>query len=458
MSRAATRRGRDFMTPNEIGILFVAIALILLLSGMPVAFALGAVSVTFMLVFMPSANIGDLAETIYQGMDNFTLLAIPLFILMGDAVGKTGAAADLYESAYRWLYKLPGGLGIANIVGCSIFAAMCGSSTATAAAIGSMGIPEMRKRGYTGGLAGGLVAAGGTLGILIPPSITFILYGIVVEQSIGRLFIAGIVPGVLLALLFALWVAYKSHRTTRRAAARASASANAEALREHYTTRERIRALPRLLPFLVIITVVMVTLYGGFATPSEVAGVGALATLVVVAVVYRCYRWSDVKPILLGTARESSMIMMIIAMAFLFTYVMSYLHITQEATQWLVGLAMSKWEYLFWMDILVLMLGFFLPPVAIILMITPVIMPGLLAHGFDPIWFGVNMTIVMETGLIHPPVGLNLFVIQGIAPDISLKELVLGVLPFIVIILLFVVALSLFPALALWLPNAFFHQ
>ena len=446
------------MTPNEIGILFVAVALILLLSGMPVAFALGAVSVTFMLVFMPAANIGDLAETIYQGMDNFTLLAIPLFILMGDAVGKTGAAADLYESAYRWLYKLPGGLGIANIVGCSIFAAMCGSSTATAAAIGSMGIPEMRKRGYTGGLAGGLVAAGGTLGILIPPSITFILYGIVVEQSIGRLFIAGIVPGVLLALLFALWVAYKSHRTTRRAAARTNASVNAEGLREHYTTRERIRALPRLLPFLVIITVVMVTLYGGFATPSEVAGVGALATLVVVAVVYRCYRWSDVKPILLGTARESSMIMMIIAMAFLFTYVMSYLHITQEATQWLVGLQMSKWEYLFWIDVLVLLLGFFLPPVAIILMITPVIMPGLLAHGFDPIWFGVNMTIVMETGLIHPPVGLNLFVIQGIAPDISLKELVLGVLPFIVIILLFVVALSLFPALALWLPNAFFHH
>ena len=438
------------MSPHAIGILFVVAALILLLSGMPVAFALGAVSVTFMLAFMPPANIADLAETLYQGMDNFTLLAIPLFILMGDAVGKTGAAADLYESAYRWLYRLPGGLGIANVIGCAIFAAMCGSSTATAAAIGAMGIPEMRKRGYPDDVATGSICAGGTLGILIPPSITFILYGIVVEQSIGQLFIAGIVPGALLALLFAAWVAFKSHR--------AHAVAGAGPARDTFTLRARVQALPRLLPFVAIITVVMVTLYGGFATPSEVAGVGALATIVVVALVYRCWRWRDVRPILVGTARESCMLMMIIAMAFLFTYVMSYLHITQEATQWLVGLPLSRWEYLLGVDVLVLLLGFFLPPVAIILMITPVIMPGLLAHGFDPVWFGVNMTIVMETGLIHPPVGLNLFVIQGIAPDISLRELVLGVLPFIAIILAFVVVLSAFPQIALWLPHAFFHH
>lgn len=441
------------MSPHALALLFVICALVLLLSGMPVAFALGVVSVTFMIGFMPAANISGLAETLYHGMSDFTLLAIPLFLLMGDAIGKTRAATDLYESAYRWLYRLPGGLGIANVVGCSIFAAMCGSSTATAAAIGAMGIPEMRKRGYSGGLAGGLVAAGGTLGILIPPSITFILYGIVVEQSIGRLFIAGIVPGVLLALLFAVWVGYKAHRDNQARSAEEKAVA-----RERFTTREKLESLPRLAPFLVIITVVMITLYGGFATPSEVAGVGAFATIVMVAIVYRCWRWSDVKPIILGTANESCMLMMIIAMSFLFTYVMSYLHITQDMTQWLVTLDMSKWEYLFWMDLLVVLLGFFLPPVAIILMVTPVIMPGLIAHGFDPIWFGVNMTILMETGLIHPPVGLNLFVIQGIAPDIGLKELVLGVLPFIVIILLFVVVLSIFPALATWLPSAFFRH
>ena len=441
------------MGPHDIGLLFVAATLILLFSGMPVAFALGSVSVGFMLVFMPAANIQGLADTMYQGMNNFTLLAIPLFLLMGEAIGRTRAASDLYETVYRWLYKLPGGLGVANVVGCSIFAAMCGSSTATAAAIGAMGVPEMRKRGYSPGLAGGLIAAGGTLGILIPPSITFILYGIVVEQSIGKLFIAGIVPGVLLSVLFALWVIYKSHRDGRVARRR---NPDVVVVNESFTWRERFTSLPRILPFFVIITIVMITLYGGFATPSEVAGVGAFATMVMVILIYRCYRWSELQPILLSTAKESCMLMMIIAMAFLFTYVMSYLYISQEATQWLVDLNLSKWGYLFWIDILIVVLGFFLPPVAIILMVTPVVMPGLIAHGFDPIWFGVNMTIVMEMGLIHPPVGLNLFVIQGIAPDISLKDLMWGVTPFIVIMLLFIVVISIFPQIATWLPNVFF--
>jgi tripartite ATP-independent transporter DctM subunit len=444
------------VTEQHLGIAFVVVTLLLLFSGMPVAFALGVVSVVFMLAFMPPANIQGLADTLYQGMDNFTLLAIPLFILMGEAVGRTRAASDLYESAYRWLHKLPGGLGVANVIGCSIFAAMCGSSTATAAAIGAMGVPEMIKRGYSPGLAGGLVAAGGTLGILIPPSLTFILYGIVVEQSIGRLFMAGIVPGILLSLLFALWVVYKAHREGRERQLRDPAVATVQ--RETFTWGERLESLPRILPFAVIITLVMITLYGGFATPSEVAGVGAFATIVMVILIYQCWRWRELQAILLGTAKESCMLMMIIAMAFLFTYVMSYLHISQSATEWLVTLGLSKWEYLFWIDILVVALGFFLPPVAIILMITPVIMPGLLAHGFDPIWFGVNMTIIMEMGLIHPPVGLNLFVIQGIAPEISLKQLVWGVTPFIVIMLLFIVVISLLPQIALWLPNLFFQH
>ncbi len=462
------------MSPGELGILFVAVSLVLLLSGMPVAFALGGVSVGFMLGFMPAANLGQLAETLYEGMDNFTLLAIPLFMLMGIAIGRTRAAADLYESIYRWTYKLPGGLGVANVIGCAIFASMCGSSTATSAAIGAMGIPEMRKRGYPQGFAGALIACGGTLGILFPPSVTLILYGIVAEQSIGQLFLAGVAPGVLLATLFALWVivsSFRRERDSRRlrlarggssvgaaiAAGPAEGKSEATAF-EYFTWHDRLESLPRLLPFFSIIFIVMIALYGGFATPSEVSGVGAFATLVMVVIVYRCYHWREVRSIVLGTSEYASMIMMIIAMAFLFSYVMSYLYITQSTTQWLVGLKIPDWEFLFWIDVLIIVMGFFLPPVAIVLMITPIILPGLLARGFDPIWFGVNMSLVMETGLIHPPVGLNLFVIQGIAPDIGLKELMLAVLPFLLIIIVFVVAFSVFPEIALFLPSLVFRH
>jgi len=436
----------------EIGLLYIGAAFLLFFSGVPIAFALGSVALVFMFIFMPPANIQMLGQTFYGELNNFTLLAIPLFILMGSAIGKTRAAVDLYESTHRWLYRLPGGLGVANVTGCAIFAAMCGSSPATCAAIGSIGIPEMRKRGYSSELSAGLIAAGGTLGILIPPSVTLIIYGIITEQSIGRLFVAGVVPGIMLAVFFAIWVVYKRMREQRRALAGTGPVETAQP-EERYSWRQRFETIPRLMPFVLLIAVVMTAMYGGWATPSEVAGVGAFGALVMVVLVYRTYRWSELKDIFSSTARESCMIMMIIATAFLFTYVMSYLHITQSATEWLVSLPMSKWEYLFWVNVLLVVLGFFLPPVAIILMITPVILPGLHAHGFDLVWYGIIMTILMEMGLIHPPVGLNLFVINGIAPDITFKQIVYGVLPFIVIMILAIVLLCVFPEIVMWLPD-----
>jgi len=199
----------------------------------------------------------------------------------------------------------------------------------------------------------------------------------------------------------------------------------------------------------------MVALYGGWATPSEVAGIGAFGALVMVMLIYGCWRWADLKVILSGTARESAMIMMIIAMSFLYTYVMSYLHVTQDLAQWIVSLDMGKWQFFFWTCIFLIVLGFFLPPVAIILMVTPVILPALEALGIDLIWFGVVMTIIMEMGLIHPPVGLNLFVINGIAPDIPLKEIMWGVAPFLVLMVVGILLLCLFPEIALWLPSRY---
>jgi C4-dicarboxylate transporter DctM subunit len=442
------------MTTLQIGMLYGGATFVALFSGMPIAFAVGAVALVFMFAFMPAANIGLVAETIYSELDNFTLLTIPLFVLMGAAIGKSRAGADLYSSLNRWLNRVPGGLGVANVLACSVFAAMCGSSPATCSAIGSSGIPQMRARGYSEELATGLIAAGGTLGILIPPSLTLILYGLASEQSIGKLFMAGIGPGILLTVLFIVWVVFKFRREKARLLAGQSSGAGKAVLdEEHFTWAERLGTLPRFAPFLMVIALIMVALYGGWATPSEVAGIGAFFSLLMVVLIYRCYKWEDMRVILGGTVRESCMVMLIIAMSFLYTYVMSYLHVTQEVALWLTSLPLSKWVFLFWVNVLLVVLGFFLPPVAIILMVTPILLPALKTHGFDLIWFGVIMTILMEMGLIHPPVGLNLFVINGIAPDIPLSRIVWGVIPFIILMVLSIALLCFVPDIAVWLPN-----
>ncbi len=443
------------MDSATIGVLFAVVTFALLFSGMPIAFALGLSSLAFMAIFMPPANLTEVAFKLYKGMDDFTLLTIPLFVLMGAAVGKTRAGADVYGSLNAWLHRIPGGLGIANVFACSVFAAMCGSSPATCSAIGSSGIPQLRQRGYSDGLAAGLIAAGGTLGILIPPSLTFILYGIVTEQSINKLFLAGVGPGILLTILFASWVTIK-FQMERRAALATLAGGGGQATilqDEHYSWHERLAALPRLLPFLLLIAVVMVAMYTGWGTPSEVAAVGALGSLILVMTVYGCWRPADLKAILSGTMRESTMIMMIIAVSFLFSYVMSDLGVTQKTAGWLVSLGLGKWEFFLWSCVFMVILGFFLPPVAIILMVMPIILPSLKALNIDLIWYGVIVTILMEMGLIHPPVGLNLFVIQGIAPDIKMRSIIWGTLPFIFIMVFGIVLLSWFPEIALWLPG-----
>lgn len=444
------------MDTSTIGLLYAGITLLMLFSGMPIAFALGLSSLGFMAVFMPAPMIHSVAETIYSELDNFTLLTIPLFVLMGAAIGKTRAGADVYNSLNSWMHKIPGGLGLANVFACAVFAAMCGSSPATCSAIGSSGIPQLIKRGYSEGLAAGLIAAGGTLGILIPPSITLILYGLASEQSIGRLFMAGIGPGMLLVILFAFWVMFKYSMERKAAFAAVGAAGHAIMEDDHFTWRDRMASLPRLLPFLILIAVIMIALYGGWATPSEVAGIGAAGAVIMVVTVYQCWRKDDLQAILSGTVRESTMIMMIIATSALFTFVMSYLGVTQQTAVWLVGLGLSKWAFFIGVDIFLVVLGFFLPPVAIILMVTPIILPSLKAMGIDLIWFGVIMTILMEMGLIHPPVGLNLFVINGIAPDIKLKSIIWGTMPFIGLMVLGIFILCLVPDIAVWLPNHFY--
>jgi C4-dicarboxylate transporter DctM subunit len=443
------------MTTGMIGLLYGGATLAVMFSGMPIAFALGAVAVVFMAIFMPHAALDTVTQNVYEEMSSITLLAIPLFILKGAAIGRSRAGQDLYSAMHAFMHRIPGGLGIANVFACALFAAMAGSSPATCSAIGSAGIPEMRKRGYSGRFAAGVIAAGGTLGILLPPSITMILYAVAAEQSLGRLFLAGIGPGMLLVGLFALYAVYRfrvEYATAERAY-EAHGTGHPILSTEQLTRAEKFALLPRVLPFIVLLTGVMAALYGGYATPSETAGLGGILALGLIAVVYGVWRPKDVTPILHATLRESTMLMMIIGMSLLYSYVMSYLHISQAAAQAIVALQLSPWFLLATILLMVVVLGFFLPPVSIILMTAPIILPPLKAAGFDLIWFGIVMTIVMEMGLIHPPVGLNIFVIKNIAPDIPLSEVIWGTVPFVLLMLLAVILLSVFPEIATGLPN-----
>jgi len=429
-----------------IGVYYALATLVAMFAGMPIAFALGAVAVLFMMIYMPGASLDTVTQNVYEELASITLLSIPLFILKGAAIGKSRAGKDLYSALHAWMQRVPGGLGIANVLACALFAAMAGSSPATCSAIGSAGIPEMRQRGYSPGLASGIIAAGGTLGILLPPSITMILYSVAAEQSLGRLFLASIVPGLMLMTLFAVYAAWRFTRDQHLAGESAYVEPPA-------TWRDKVRLLPRVGPFLILLLGVMVALYGGYATPSETAGLGGLLALGLVISVYKMWKPSDLSPILSATIRESTMLMFIIGMSLLYSYVMSYLHISQSAAQWIVEQHFSRWGLLGAVLVLVAVLGFFLPPVSIIVMTASIILPPLKAAGFNLVWFGVIMTIIMEMGLIHPPVGLNLFVIRNVAPDIPLKQVILGVLPFVGLMMLAVLILCVFPDLSLMMPD-----
>jgi C4-dicarboxylate transporter, DctM subunit len=439
----------------QVGVAYCVVTLLVMFSGMPIAFALGTVALAFMVLFMPAASVDTIAQNVYEELANVIILAIPLFILKGAAIGRSNAGKDLYSALHAWLYKIPGGLGVANTIACGLFAAMAGSSPATCSAIGSAGIPEMRQRGYSGGFAAGIIAAGGTLGILLPPSVTMLLYAVAAEVSLGKLFLAGIGPGLLLITMFAVYSVFRYRTEYKRAVSAAATTGVRSAMlnEETYTTRQKIGMVVWVAPFVSILAGVMVVLYAGWATPSETAGVGAVLALLVIGVMYGIWRPSKFMPIVTGTLRESTMLLMIIGMSLLYAYVMSYLQISQATAAWVIALGLSKWVLLTAILLFVIVLGFFLPPVSIILMTAPIILPPLKAAGFDLIWFGVVMTIVMEMGLIHPPVGLNIFVIKNIAPDIPLSDIIWGTLPFLALMAVGVLVCCLVPELATWLPS-----
>jgi C4-dicarboxylate transporter, DctM subunit len=451
-----------------IGAIIGLLLLVLLIIGVPVAFALGLTAMISILIFLTMGEFGYFANFVFSSLNSFALLAIPLFILMGAIFGQSQASRDLLEAAHMWVGRLRGGLAMSSVVACSVFAALTGSSPATSAAIGKIAIPEMKKRGYPNTVSTGAIVGGGTLGILIPPSVTMILYGIATEQSIGRLFLGGVVPGIMVTVLFCLWIliAISVHRMGGHSGRQEEGGAtlgsgqalHAVAGAEAYGWKDRFAVLIKVIPFILLIAGLLAALYAGVATPSEVAAVGALFALVLVAVLYRSVTPKSLMEIALETTRTSTMILLIVSFSAVLGQVMSFLGVPQDLAQWVAGLEVNRWVVFLAMNVLFLILGCFIPPVAIILITMPVLFPIVTQLGFDPIWFGVVMTLNMEMGLITPPVGLNLYVVQGIAPDIPVRDILVGSIPYLGVLALGIVLLIFFPDLVLWLPNRMFGE
>jgi C4-dicarboxylate transporter DctM subunit len=424
-----------------ISIILIVVLVILLGLGTPISFCVGFLSVVGILTYLDAATLYQIAEIAADSGTNLFMLTLPLFIFMAEVVSFSGVGDDLYTAAHNWLSWLPGGLAISSIATCTGFAAISGSSPATAATVGLVSIPEMIKRGYNRKLAVGSIAVGGTLGILIPPSITMIIYGVITEVSIGKLFVAGIIPGIILSFILSIAIAL-AVKVKPDLAPRIQA----------VSWGERVSSLKHVWAFVVLALSIMGSIYAGIATPTESAAIGATLSLVI-ALLYRRLTIKSIHGALLKTVAMTAMIMFLVIGGNVFAFLLSTLTIPQYITESITALNVSRWSIMIMINFILLVMGCLLDPMAIMVIILPIIFPIVTQLGFDPVWFGIVVTINVEMGMITPPVGLNLFILKGAVPGIDMKDIVGGSLPFLLLLLLGLIIIMLFPSLATWLPG-----
>jgi tripartite ATP-independent transporter DctM subunit len=421
----------------------IALMLVLLAGGVWIAFAVGVAGVVAMWPTMGARTLTLIGLQSWDTATSFVLVAIPLFVFMGEVISGAGLIERLYRGISRLIDGLPGRLVQTNLFACSIFAACSGSALASAATMGRVAYREqVVKRGYHPQLVLGSVAAGGTLGILIPPSIFFVVYASIADQSVGRLFLGGVVPGIVVSLAFMLYTAVRCARDPRLTPRGADEPTP--------TLGERARGLVEIWPFLLLIVAVLGSLYGGVATPTEAAGVGAAAALAIAAG-YRTLTWVGLRTACLGTVRTSAMLFFIIISAKLMAIALAYYGVPVAMKQFATSLG-SPYLLLVIIALTYLVLGTVFEDFSLMIIMLPFILPMVQAAGFDLVWFGVFMTVLLEAGLLTPPVGLNLFVIQGVT-GAPLGQVARGSAPFLLILLGAGVLLVLFPGLALWLPR-----
>jgi C4-dicarboxylate transporter DctM subunit len=414
----------------------------LLAAGMPIFLVLGTCAAV--LYFLSGQPMIGLAQNMIDQLNSTTLMSLPLFVMAAAFMRRGGVAQALVDLSTAWLGGVKGSLGLVAVVSCALFAAISGSSVATALAMGTILLPAMLARGYPRGFSLGVIGASGTIGVVIPPSLALILYGIVTEQSVPRLFLAGIMPGLLQAGAFFLWVLYYARRKNFP-------------VEPAMPLRERLRVTGRGLPAMAVPFVVLTGIYGGFMTVTESAALAAVTSLVVSLVVYRGFPWTQTLEVIAEALSSAGVIMLIIATALVFGHWMTGSGLPAKLVEFAVAQHLSTWEFLLAMNLLLLIIGCFLEVVSTLLLVMPILAPVLVPLGVDPVHFGIIFTHNMEVGLVHPPVGLNLFVLSTIS-DAPMGEVIRGILPFLVLLLIVLGLITYWPAMTLWLPDLVFGK
>ncbi len=431
------------MTGIIVGLVGIFGFFILIVLRMPISIAMAIVGfIGLCILLSPSAALTIVATSIYDNFASYTLSVVPMFILMGFLAYYSGIGSSLYQFAYKLAGHLPGGLAIATQVTCGLFGAVSGSNTATAATIGTIAIPEMKKYGYDDSLSTASIAAGGALGVLIPPSVVFIVYGIATEQSIGQLFISGIFPGILLMVLYVLTIMFLIWRKPELGP-RGPKSTWGETLA---TLRGG------LIEVFIIFMITLGGLYLGWFTPTEAGAVGACLVLVI-SLVERKMGWNEIRLSLTETTRTTAMIMFLLAGAIIFGQFMAVSRIPFEVAGWTASLPLPPFVIMGLIILIYLILGFFIDALALILLTIPVFYPVVTALDYDPIWFGVIIVLVCAAGVITPPVGVNVYIIKGVAKDVPIETIFRGIWPFLIALIICIIILFIFPQIAIFLPS-----
>jgi C4-dicarboxylate transporter, DctM subunit len=430
------------MSLSTVGIIGIIVLVVLLYSKMPVGFAMGFLGlIGFSYVVNFDAGLSLLARDVWNVFSSYNLTVIPLFVFMGQIAFHAGISRRLYDSAYVLLGHRRGGLAMTTVGACAAFSAICGSTNATAATMATVALPEMKRYGYDMGLATGTVAAAGSLGILIPPSVIFIVYGILTEQSIGKLFAAGILPGILLCLLFLLTIHLRVMKNPSLAPPGPKSS-----------FRKKFRSFAGILEVLILFALVMGGIFFGLFTPTEAAAVGAFMTLFI-AIIRRQLYWKAFIQSLADTTKISCMIMVIVTGAVIFGHFMAITRIPYLLADYVSSLPLPPHAIIGVIILVYLIGGCFMDALAMIMLTIPIFFPVVQSLGFDPIWFGVVIVLITEMGVITPPVGINVYVVYGVAKDVPLEKIFRGVFPMLIALLVCNLLLILFPQIALWLPG-----